>query len=175
MGNDLISQKPLLSGSSVDEYDQFLDSFLSSDPSKNKSFTIYDNHFGDISLLKECDAYSCDKYFLKMLNFQDSASFQKTLLKFNRKIELSHKNLLKLHKFKTSKQNLLCSNVYKLAFLLEYIKRDLTSEIRSKRLQNTVFSTENLVNFIDSCVSGMSFLQKNRISLGNLRFSLYFH
>ncbi len=171
MGNDLVSQKPSISNRTSSSEDQFLESFLTNDASNHKSTTIYDNHFGDISLFSEGET---DKYLIKQLKFQDSSSFEKALLKFSRKIEISHKNLIKLHKFKTSKNNLLCSNVYKLAFMLEYIKRDLTSEIRSKRLQNTIFSTENLVNFINSCVSAMSFLQKNDISLGNLRsFSIF--
>ena len=169
MGNNFISEtdKIILNQTSLQEDDKYLEYFLAND-SKIKPIQIYDNHFGEI-YLKEPENHISNNSFLKIMNFQDSATFTSTLQKFNKKITLSHENILKLYKFKTSKQNLLCSNIYKLVFLFEYAKRDLTSEIRSKRLQNISFSDEEIVNFIRNSVSGLSFFQKNHVSLGNLR------
>lgn len=149
------------------ESDKALNAFLQS-PSKFQS--ISDNHFGEIYLPDDNSSF-----FLKQQVFQDSIAFERAAAKLKQKAEaLTHPRLMKILKVQSFKQSLYCANVYRLAFLFEYLKRDLCSVIRSKRVQNKVFSNEELLKFIRDAVGALAFLQAKGIALGGLRSSMIF-
>lgn len=168
MGNDLNLFTKSTTTLSEEEY--LLEELLSQNNSSNRQ-SISDTHFGDI-YLKENNLnkpLSLENSFIKQLSFFDEEAFLNCAEKLNKRQNISHPNLLKLHKIKTSKEILLCSNSYKIIMLMEYIKRDLSSEIRSKRLQSTGFTNEELIKFIKDIVSVLAYLQKKGICIGHLR------
>ena len=149
------------------ESDKALNAFLQS-PSNFQS--ISDNHFGEIYLPDDNSSF-----FLKQQVFQDSIAFERAEARLKQKAEnLTHPRLMRILKVQSFKQSLYCTKVYRLAFLFEYLKRDLCSMIRSKRVQNKVFSNEELLKFIRDAVGALAFLQAKGIALGGLRSSTIF-
>jgi serine/threonine protein kinase len=54
---------------------------------------------------------------------------------------------------------------------MEYLKRDLGVEIRSRRLQGMVFDEGTVFSYFSQLVQGLAFLQRNEIHHGDLKAS----
>jgi cell division cycle 2-like len=135
----------------------------------NYSFLKRESHayYGEVSLMKEKENGSL--VAIKEQVYQHNRDFQIELRNLTQQTKRIHQNILQLFKVASTSENHLCSTVYKLAWTMEFLEKDLNMEIASRRKNSRPFSERELWSLLFQVASGMAFLQSNNITHGDIR------
>ena len=141
-----------------------------------KSFSKYEiigkeRHpiYGELIMMKN----EGNNFFMKELIYQNSSEIEKEIKFFKEKKK--NQNLIQLIDYSSLKENYLCSNMYKLNWICEYISRDIYSELNIRKLgEKNYFSEEELWFLLGSLISVLNFLQIENTYHGCLRTSTIF-
>jgi serine/threonine protein kinase len=127
---------------------------------------LYDARYGDIILT---DSPESGPLAIKEKIIDSANTLTKLVEELKDETRSRHMNLVSLHSYKLIKEGNLCSSMQKLYICVEYLKRDLASEIRAKRLQHSFFLEQEVLKIAKSMVSALAFLQKQGVYYGNLK------
>jgi serine/threonine protein kinase len=128
--------------------------------------------FGEFNLM--IDLVSKDLVIQKELLFQTESEATKEKQYLDQRSEKSHPSIITVLGTKLNSETHLCSKTFKISWIVEYLTRDLKSEIDFRRERNINFTDEEIWFLLMSLVSGLGTLQENSISHGSLSSSTVF-
>ena len=135
------------------------------DISKNYTFEkkINDGRFGEIKVLKE------KVLGQRVLEKDFSSNTPQQLSDYIEEIKictlLDHPHILKIYGYNAKKEDMFCSDFYKVSLFMETFDSDLEQEIQ-KRFYNKEYYPEVELWFILDCVaSACAYFQNNKVTL----------
>ena len=124
---------------------------------------------GDFSLLEEI---STKKIFaLKEFCFQEKEEFIQKQKIIEKSMQLSHQNLINIVNYNKLSESILCSSVYKIFILTEYLTKSLEKELSSRIAKEHFFTENEIFCFIYDISSALSSLQNENVFHGAVKFS----
>lgn len=78
-------------------------------------------------------------------------------------------HIVKMLSFATQTYDNLCSSLYRIAIVIEYIERDLETEILEKKTANEIYTEQQIWLLIESLTSALCALHRRNIVLGDLK------
>ena len=122
-----------------------------------------DSRFGEIKLLTEKDTGK--KIFQKDISSQSQKDFERFTQELKERAALAHPNLLRVLGLATKKEDLFCANFFKISLYFESYDEDLEQEITKRSEKKEYIEEIDLWYMIDSIVSGLAFLEENKVYL----------
>lgn len=126
-----------------------------------------DPRFGEISLYK--NKSTNDLIFAKEKLVTSKQQASNDIRDLKSRIALNHPNLHRLTGYSTAIQKELCSTNYLTRAYYEFPKSDLQKEINDRKQNGGQFSGDELLNFANQSINGLTHLHKLDISHGDVR------
>jgi len=128
---------------------------------------LSDQRFGEIKLLKEKNTKL--KIFQKDFSSNSKKEFDSYVEEVKKRTQLSHPNVLRILGQNTKKEDLFCTDYYKVSLFFESFNYDLEQEIFKRAKKNEYFAEADLWCIFDSVISACAFLQENQMFHGDIR------
>mmetsp|Transcript_8850 Transcript_8850/g.7822 ORF Transcript_8850/g.7822 Transcript_8850/m.7822 type:complete len:335 (-) Transcript_8850:835-1839(-) len=143
----------------------------SSTPDFNPEYTvekkIHDAHYGEVKVVK--DSKEETEMILKEVNIDTKEGYEKILETYNRRVTVSHPNLVRLIGYTSNSQQGFCSSHYRVNIFIEILGKDLDFELKDRITTRTPFGENEILLVAENLINGLSYYQTQEVAHGDIR------
>ncbi|EAR84475.1 protein kinase (macronuclear) [Tetrahymena thermophila SB210] len=129
--------------------------------------SVKDIHYGDIDIMESKDKKQI--IAMKDRKFQNLEKLREQLGQIRKRRDNTHPNFIQVLEYFVMSEDNFCTSISRLIWTMEYIKKDLTVEIRQRKLQQIPFDVSEIQQIAFASISAFANLQRDGIYFNDLR------
>ncbi|KAL4479605.1 hypothetical protein ABPG72_004201 [Tetrahymena utriculariae] len=126
-----------------------------------------DIHYGDIDVMESLDKKQI--IAMKDRKFQNLEKLREQLGQIRKRRDNTHPNFVQVLEYFVMSEDNFCTSISRLIWTMEYIKKDLTVEIRQRKLQQIPFEVSEIKQIAFASISAFANLQRDGIYFNDIR------
>lgn len=91
------------------------------------------------------------------------------VLFYNKRITVSHPNIVRIFGYTTTDKQNFCSSYYKISIYIEVLNKDLDTEIQERINRQIPFSESDILLVAENLIGGLAYFQHQGIHHGDIR------